>query len=56
MKKYKKKPWTDEERKALLTYYNYMNTNEMAEHLPGRSPTAIVSQAWYLRKKGIRFK
>ena len=56
MKKYRKKPWSEAERKLLLTNYNYMDVNKLAEFLPGRTTTAITSQAWYLRKRGIRFK
>ena len=56
MKKYKKKPWTYAERTVLLTHYNYMDTSKLAEFLPGRTTTAIRSQAWYLRKQGILFK
>ena len=56
MKKYRKKPWSEAERKILLTNYNYMDKDKLAEFLPGRTATAITSQAWYLRKRGIRFK
>jgi hypothetical protein len=56
MKKYKKKPWTEAERKVLLTNYNHMDGTKLADSLPGRSPTAITSQAWQLRKKGLIFK
>jgi hypothetical protein len=56
MKKYKKKPWTEAERKILLTNYNYVDNLKLVEWLPGRSPTAITSQAWQLRKKGLIFK
>jgi|TARA_R110001606_G_C15292589_1_gene641730 hypothetical protein len=56
MKKYRKKPWSEAERKLLLTNYNYMDVNKLAEFLPGRTTTAITSQAWYLRKRGLRFK
>jgi biotin operon repressor len=56
MKKYKKKPWSDAERKVLLTNYNYVDKEKLAEYLPGRSPTAITSQAWQLRNRGLIFK
>ena len=56
MKKYKKKPWTEAERKVLLTNYNYVDMNKLTEYLPGRTTTAITSKAWYLRKQGILFK
>ena len=56
MKKYKKKPWTNAERKVLLTKYKYIDIDQLAEYLPGRSITAIRSQAWYLRKRGLNFK
>lgn len=56
MKKYKRKPWTEAERKMLLDNYNRMDIYELEQHLPERSHTAIVNQAWQLRKKGIRFK
>jgi|TARA_B110000483_G_C17871367_1_gene418109 hypothetical protein len=56
MKKYKKKPWTNAERKLLLTNYNYVDREKLAEWLPGRSLTAITSQAWQLRKRGLNFK
>jgi len=56
MKKYKKKPWTDEERKTLAAHYFYQDIETMEYMLPGRSAQAIRNQVAYLRKRGYRFK
>ena len=55
MKKYKKKPWTEAERKLLTTNYHYMDIDTLVEILKDRTATAIRSQVWYLKKRGVRF-
>ena len=56
MKKYKRKPWTDEERKTLAIHYFHQTIETMEDMLPGRSAQAIRNQVAYLRKTGYRFK
>jgi hypothetical protein len=55
MKKYKRKPWTEAERKVLTTNYKTMDIEDLTFLLPERTVQAIRNQAAYLRKKGIRF-
>jgi len=56
MKKYKKKPWTEAERKILRAYYYHAHIDEILYMIPDRSETAIRNQVSYLRKRGVRFK
>tara|TARA_R110000822_G_scaffold118371_1_gene251100 strand:- start:1511 stop:1684 length:174 start_codon:yes stop_codon:yes gene_type:complete len=56
MKKYKKKPWTDVERKTLAAHYFSQDIEDMMGMLPERTEQAIRNQVAYLRKRGIRFK
>ncbi len=56
MKKYKRKPWTDEERKTLAAHYFYQDIDAMMYMLPGRTEQSIRNQVAYLRKRGYRFK
>jgi hypothetical protein len=56
MKNYKRKPWTDTERKILAAYYFSQDINEMMHMLPDRSEQSIRNQVAYLRKRGYRFK
>jgi len=56
MKKYKRKPWTDEERKILATHYFYQDIESIMYMLPGRTEQSIRNQVSYLRKRGYRFK
>ena len=56
MKKYKKQPWTVEERRILSEYYFTLNLEDMAFMLPNRTEQAIKNQVTYLRKRGYRFK
>jgi hypothetical protein len=56
MKKYKKKPWTEQERKNLKQYYFHASIEEVMDMIPDRSETAIRNQVSYLRKRGVRFK
>tara|TARA_A200000159_G_scaffold1164_1_gene1270 strand:- start:1040 stop:1213 length:174 start_codon:yes stop_codon:yes gene_type:complete len=56
MKKYKRKPWTDEERKILATHYFYQDIETMMYMLPTRTEQSIRNQVAYLRKRGYRFK
>jgi hypothetical protein len=55
MKKYKRKPWSDKERKTLSQFYFHASINEMCGLLPDRSEQAIRNQVAYLRKRGYRF-
>jgi hypothetical protein len=55
MKKYKRKPWTDTERKTLAQYYYHACIEEVCTLLPDRSEQAIRNQVAYLRKRGYRF-
>jgi len=56
MKKYKKKPWTDVERKMLAAHYFVQDIEAMMNMLPERTEQAIRNQVAYLRKRGVRFK
>ncbi len=56
MKKYKIKPWTEKERKALATFYFHAHIDEILEMIPDRTEQAIRNQVAYLRKRGYRFK
>ena len=56
MKKYKKQPWTVDERRILSEYYFILNLEDMAFMLPNRTEQAIKNQVNYLRKRGYRFK
>ena len=56
MKKYKTKPWTDSERKALATFYFNAPIEAIVRMIPDRSEQAIRSQVSYLKKRGYRFK
>jgi hypothetical protein len=56
MKKYKRKPWTDEERKTLAAHYFYQDIETMMYMLPNRTEQSIRNQVAYLRKRGYRFK
>jgi hypothetical protein len=56
MKKYKRKPWTDEERKTLAAHYFYQDIEAMMYMLPDRTEQSIRNQVAYLRKRGYRFK
>jgi|TARA_B110000977_G_C11076299_1_gene491319 hypothetical protein len=56
MKKYKRKPWTDTERKTLAENYLSIDIELMMHLLPERSQQAIRNQVSYLKKRGYRFK
>ena len=56
MKKYKKEPWTVDERRILSENYFMLNLEELMYLLPKRSEQAIRNQVTYLRKRGYRFK
>jgi hypothetical protein len=56
MKKYKRKPWTDEERKTLAAHYFHQDIESMMYMLPDRTEQSIRNQVAYLRKRGYRFK
>jgi len=56
MKKYKRKPWTDTERKTLAKYYYHACIDEVCNMLPERTEQAIRNQVSYLRKRGYRFQ
>jgi hypothetical protein len=56
MKKYKIKPWTEKERKALARFYFHAHIDEILEMIPDRTEQAIRNQVAYLRKRGYRFK
>jgi|TARA_B100002019_G_C21238185_1_gene583963 hypothetical protein len=55
MKKYKKKPWTVEERRILAAHYFHLNLEDLMYMLPDRTEQAIRNQVAYLRKRGYRF-
>lgn len=55
MKKYKRKPWSEKERKTLSQFYFHASIDEMCGLLPDRSEQAIRNQVAYLRKRGYRF-
>jgi|TARA_B110000503_G_C7116995_1_gene400842 hypothetical protein len=56
MKKYKTKPWSDNERKALAVLYFHAPIEEVMDRIPDRTEQAIRSQVSYLKKRGYRFK
>jgi hypothetical protein len=56
MKKYKTKPWSDNERKALAVLYFHASIEEVMDRIPDRTEQAIRSQVSYLKKRGYRFK
>ena len=56
MKKYKKKPWTADERRVLSENYFILNIEDLMYFLPDRSEQAVRNQVNYLRKRGYRFK
>lgn len=56
MKKYKRKPWTEAERRVLTKNYYNLEIELLQEVLEGRSVGAIRSQVFYLRKRGIKFE
>jgi len=55
MKKYKKQPWTVNERKILSENYFILNLEDLVYLLPNRTEQAIRNQVTYLRKRGYRF-
>ena len=55
MKKYKKKPWTLDERRILAAHYLHLNIEDLMYMLPDRTEQAIRNQVAYLRKRGYRF-
>jgi hypothetical protein len=55
MKKYKKKPWSELERRTLREYYYHISIDELMEMIPDRSERAIRNQVLYLKKRGVRF-
>jgi hypothetical protein len=55
MKKYKRKPWTLDERRTLSEHYYRINIEDLLYLLPDRSEQAIRNQVAYLRKRGYRF-
>jgi len=56
MKKYKKRPWTTDERRILASQYYHLDIESMAMLLPGRTIQSIRNQVSYIRKRGYRFK
>lgn len=56
MKKYKKEPWTDSERRTLAQYYYTISLELLLPMFPNRTVGAIRSQVHYLKKQGYRFK
>jgi hypothetical protein len=56
MKKYKKQPWTVDERRILSEGYFQLNLEDLMHLLPKRTERAIRNQVAYLRKRGYRFK
>ena len=56
MKKYKRKPWTDSERKVLGAFYFTAPFDKDCLLLAERSPASIRNQVHYLKKRGYRFK
>ena len=55
MKKYKKRPWTTDERRILASHYYHLDVEEIARLLPGRTVQSIRNQVSYIRKRGYRF-
>jgi len=56
MKKYKKKPWSEAERRLLSVYYYHASIDEICCMIPDRSEQAIRNQVNYLKARGFRFK
>ena len=56
MKKYKKRPWTTDERRILASQYYQLDIDSVAILLPGRTIQSIRNQVSYIRKRGYRFK
>ena len=56
MKKYKKRPWTTDERRVLASHYYNLEIEDVARLLPGRTEQSIRNQVSYIRKRGYRFK
>jgi len=56
MKKYIRKPWTHSERTILRDNYYIVRKEELLEMLPDRTLQSIVSQVYYLKKRGWYFK
>lgn len=56
MKKYIKKPWTQEERNLLREYYYTLSQDALLELFPDRTMNSITKQVAYLRKRGWYFK
>jgi hypothetical protein len=56
MKKYKKRPWTTDERRILASQYYQLDIDSVAMLLPGRTIQSIRNQVSYIRKRGYRFK
>jgi hypothetical protein len=56
MKKYKKMPWSKEERNLLSEHYYITSKKELYTLLPGRTPNAIRKQVGYLRARVWAFK
>lgn len=55
MKKYKKKPWTVDERRILASNYFFLKIEDVMHMLPERTEQSIRNQVAYLRKRGYRF-
>lgn len=55
MKKYKSKPWTEQENELLQEYYHNLSLNALFAILPGRSRRDIDAQAHYLKTRNRRF-
>ena len=56
MKKYKKRPWTTDERRVLASHYYNLEIEDVVRLLPGRTEQSIRNQVSYIRKRGYRFK
>ena len=56
MRKYTKRPWTQDERVLLRKVYHKSNKAELAELFPDRPYNACVKQAQYLRGKRWPFR
>ena len=56
MKKYKKQPWTVDERRILSENYFMLNIEDLMYLLPKRTEQSVRNQVTYLRKRGYRFK
>lgn len=55
MKKYKKRPWTTDERRILASHYYQLDIDSVVKMLPGRTVQSIRNQVSYIRKRGYRF-